>query len=75
MRSAYFSVDAWYALRIVFPAMETDAMPTKPAPRDPLIDAVAGIASDIAMMIVGIGVIGLWAVTLMGGAEAMRGWF
>lgn len=50
-------------------------MPTKPAPRDPLIDAVAGIASDIAMMIVGIGVIGLWAVTLMGGAEAMRGWF
>lgn len=50
--------------------------PRQPSPaRDPLIDAVAGIASDIAMMIVGIGVIGLWAVTLMGGAEAMRGWF
>jgi hypothetical protein len=57
--------------------METDAMPSKTAPRDPLIDAIAGIASDIAMamMIVGIGVIGLWTVALMGGAEAMRGWF
>jgi hypothetical protein len=55
--------------------LETDAMPTKPTPRDPLIDAIAGIASDVAMMIVGIGVIGLWTVALMGGAEAVRGWF
>lgn len=50
-------------------------MPTRPSPRDPLIDALAGIASDFAKLIVGMGVIGLWTVALMGGAEAVRGWW
>lgn len=46
-----------------------------PRPRDPIIDALAGIAVDALKLVLGIGIFAAWTVAAMGGAEAMRGWF